>query len=122
MLYEVITRVVGAIGLGVAFAVLPLQSSLATDKLVLGMPVKPPPMVHMPVYYALDNGIFEKHGLDVEIKFFRGGVATHRAAASAQSGLDAAWVPGPIAMSGIAGGSGLKIFHCMAFRFEAQLV
>ncbi len=114
-------RVVGAIGLGVAFAVLPLQSSLATDKLVLGMPVKPPPMVHMPVYYALDNGIFEKHGLDVEIKFFRGGVATHRAAASAQSGLDAAWVPGPIAMSGIAGGSGLKIFHCMAFRFEAQL-
>jgi ABC-type nitrate/sulfonate/bicarbonate transport system substrate-binding protein len=114
-------KVIAAASLGVAFAVLPIQSALAADKLVLGMPVKPPPMVHLPVFYALDNGIFEKHGLDVEIKFFRGGVATHRAAASAQSGLDAAWTPAPIAMSGIAGGSGLKIFHCMAFRFEAQL-
>ena len=114
-------RVITAIAAGIAFAVLPLQSTLAADKLVLGMPVKPPPMVHMPVYYALDNGIFEKHGLDVEIKFFRGGVATHRAAASAQSGLDVAWTPAPIAMSGISRGSGLKIFHSMAFRFEAQL-
>lgn len=114
-------RVISAISLGVAFFVFPLQSTLAADKLVLGMPVKPPPMIHLPVYYAIDNGIFEKHGLDVEIKFFRGGVATHRAAASAQSGLDAAWVPAPIAMSGIAGGSGLKMFHSMAYRFEAQL-
>lgn len=114
-------RVIGAISLGLAFAVLPLQSTLAADKLVLGMPVKPPPMVHIPVFYAIDNGIFEKHGLDIEIKFFRGGVATHRAAASAQSGLDVAWTPAPIAMSGIARGSGLKMFHSMAFRFEAQL-
>lgn len=114
-------RLTAAISLGAAFAVASSSSALAADKLVLGMPVKPPPMVHLPVFYALDNGIFEKHGLDVEIKFFRGGVATHRAAASAQSGLDAAWTPAPIAMSGIAGGSGLKMFHCMAFRFEAQL-
>lgn len=116
-----IRKLIVASSLGVAFSVLPLQSTLAADKLVLGMPVKPPPMVHMPVYYALDNGIFEKHGLDIEIKFFRGGVATHRAASSAQSGLDVAWTPAPIAMSGIARGSGLKIFHSMAFRFEAQL-
>lgn len=118
---NIFRKVIAATSLGVAFAVLPLQAALAADKLVLGMPVKPPPMVHLPVFYALDNGIFEKHGLDVEIKFFRGGVATHRAASSAQSGLDAAWVPGPILMSGIARGSGLKMFHCMAFRFEAQL-
>jgi ABC-type nitrate/sulfonate/bicarbonate transport system substrate-binding protein len=114
-------RAIAALSFGVAFAVLPLQWTLAADKLILGMPVKPPPMVHMPVFYALDNGIFEKHGLDVEVKFFRGGVATHRAAASAQSGLDVAWTPAPIAMSGIAGGSGLRIFHSMAFLFEAQL-
>ncbi len=118
---NIFRKVIAATSLGVAFAVLPIQSALADDKLVLGMPVKPPPMVHLPVFYALDNGIFEKYGLDVEIKFFRGGVATHRAAASAQSGLDAAWTPAPIAMSGISRGSGLKMFHCMAFRFEAQL-
>ncbi len=93
----------------------------AAEKLVLGMPVKPPNMIHIPVFYALDKGIFKKNGLDVEVKFFRGGTATHRAAASAQSDLDASWVPAPLAMSGIAGGSGLKIFHCMAFKNEAQV-
>jgi len=114
-------RLIGALSWGAALAVLLSQPALAADKLVLGMPVKPPPMVHLPVFYAIDNGIFEKHGLDIEIKFFRGGVATHRAAASAKSGLDVAWTPAPIAMGGIAGGSGLKMFHSMAYRFEAQL-
>ncbi|HET9491762.1 MAG TPA: ABC transporter substrate-binding protein [Methylomirabilota bacterium] len=93
----------------------------SADKLLLGMPVKPPNMVHVPVFYALDKGLFKKHGLDVEVKFFRGGGATHRAATSAQSDLDVAWVPAPIAMSGISGGSGLKIFHSMAFKNEAQV-
>lgn len=114
-------KLLAAVVLGSVLSLLQFQSAVAADKLVLGMPVKPPPMVHLPVFYALDNGIFKKHGLDVEIKFFRGGVATHRAAASAQSGLDAAWTPTPIAMSGISRGSGLKMFHSMAFRFEAQL-
>ncbi len=93
----------------------------AADKIVLGMPVKPPPLVHIPVYYAIDNGIFKKNGLEVEVKFFRGGVATHRAATSAKSGLDAAWIPAPMVMTGISKGSGQKIFHSMAFLFEAQL-
>ncbi|MGH7313958.1 MAG: ABC transporter substrate-binding protein [Candidatus Rokuibacteriota bacterium] len=93
----------------------------SADKLVLGMPVKPPNMVHVPVFYALDKGLFKKNGLEVEIKFFRGGGATHRAAVSAQSDLDVSWVPAPLAMSGIAGGSGLKIFHSMAFKNEAQV-
>lgn len=93
----------------------------AADKLALGMPVRPPNMVHVPVFYAVDKGIFAKHGLDVEVKFFQGGGAAHRAVASAASDLDLAWVPGPLAMSGVAGGSGLKMFHSMAFKNEAQL-
>ncbi len=93
----------------------------SADKVVLGMPVRPPNMVHIPVFYALDKGIFKQNGLDVEVKFFQGGGAVHRAAASAQSELDVAWAPGPLVMSGIAGGSGLKIFHSMAFKNEAQL-
>ena len=98
----------------------PAQSA-AADKIVLGMPVRPPVMVHLPVFYALDNDIFKKHGLDVEIKFFRGGVATHRAITSKKSGMDAAWVPAPIAMVGITKGSGMKFFHSMAFLNEAQM-
>lgn len=93
--------------------------ALAAEKLVLGMPVRPPVMVHMPVFYALDNGIFKLNGLDVKIKFFRGGVATHRAAVSGQSGLDLSWVPFGIGQVGITKGSGLKFFHSMAFLQEA---
>ncbi len=95
--------------------------SMAADKILLGMPVRPPVMVHLPVFYALDNKIFEKHGLDVQVKFFRGGVATHRAITSKKSGLDAAWVPAPIAMVGITKGSGMKFFHSMAYLNEAQM-
>ncbi|MBT3350450.1 MAG: ABC transporter substrate-binding protein [Nitrospinaceae bacterium] len=93
----------------------------AVETIVLGMPVKPPPMVHLPVYYAIDKGIFKLNGLNVKVKFFRGGVATYRAAVSGKSALDAAWVPAPIGMTGIAKGSGHKFFHSMAFLFEAQL-
>ena len=67
----------------------PAQSA-AADKIVLGMPVRPPVMVHLPVFYALDNDIFKKHGLDVEIKFFRGGVATRTGRLRARR---AAWTP-----------------------------
>ncbi|MFQ5962068.1 MAG: ABC transporter substrate-binding protein, partial [Candidatus Methylomirabilales bacterium] len=116
-----ILRILGAIAVLAAAFLFGPAAATAADKIVLGMPVKPPPLVHLPVYYAIDNGIFKKNGLDVEVKFFRGGVATHRAATSAKSGLDAAWVPAPIAMTGISKGSGQKIFHSMAFLFEAQL-
>jgi ABC-type nitrate/sulfonate/bicarbonate transport system substrate-binding protein len=110
-----------ALPLSAALSWLAPDVAAAADKVVLGMPVRPPNMVHVPVFYALDKGIFQKHGLEVEVKFFQGGGAVHRAAASAQSDLDVAWVPGPLVMTGIAGGSGLKIFHSMAFKNEAQL-
>ncbi len=110
--------VLAALAMLVAYGPVPAHSA---DKLVIGMPVKPPPLVHLPVYYAIDNGIFKLNGLDVEVKFFRGGVATYRAAVSGKSGLDLSWVPAPIAMVGISKGNGQKIFHSMAFLFEAQL-
>ncbi len=103
-----------------AFGTVPATPAQA-ETLVLGMPVKPPPLVHLPVYYAIDNGIFKLNGLEVKVKLFRGGVATYRAAVSGKSGLDLAWVPAPIAMIGISKGNGQKVFHSMAFLFEAQL-
>ena len=114
------TGFIAGVFLAAAAAMAPAPAA-AADKITLGMPVRPPVMVHLPVFYALDNKIFEKHGLDVEVKFFRGGVATHRAMTSKKSGLDAAWVPAPIAMVGITKGSGMKFFHSMAFLNEAQM-
>ncbi len=106
--------------MAMVFGMAPAPAAQA-ETLVLGMPVKPPPLVHLPVYYAIDNGIFKLNGLNIKVKFFRGGVATYRAAVSGKSGLDLAWVPAPIAMLGISKGNGQKIFHSMAFLFEAQL-
>lgn len=116
---KILTKWVSLLVLVAAIALAGKSPVLAADKLVLGMPVRPPVMVHMPVFYALDNGIFELNGLKVEIKFFRGGVATHRAAASGKSGLDVSWVPFGIGLVGIAKGSGLKYFHSMSFLQEA---
>ncbi len=93
----------------------------AAEKFVLGMPVRPPIVVHLPVFYALDKGIFKKNGLDVEVKFFRGGNATHRAIASARTTLDATVSPAALAMIGITKGSGLKLFHSMVYKLEAQI-
>ncbi len=93
----------------------------AAEKFVLGMPVRPPIVVHLPVFYALDQGIFKKNGLDVEVKFFRGGNAAYRAIVSAKSTLDATVAPAALAMIGITKGSGLKLFHSMAYKLEAQI-
>ena len=98
-----------------------LSQAGAADKFVLGMPVRPPIMVHLPVFYALDKGFFKKNGLDVDVQFFRGGNATHRAITSANSKLDAAVAPAALAMVGITKGSGLKFFHSMGYKLEAQI-
>ncbi|MBI3129510.1 MAG: ABC transporter substrate-binding protein [Candidatus Tectomicrobia bacterium] len=89
-------------------------------KIVVAMPTSPPNVIHLPVLYAIDKGIYKKHGIEVEVKYFRGGVAVQRAAVSAQSGVDAGNIPGALAMSGIAGGSGHKFFHSFAHLNEAQ--
>lgn len=92
----------------------------AAEKIVVGMPVSPPNVIHLPVLYALDKGIYKKNGIEVEVKYFRGGVAAQRAVVSAQSGLDAGWIPGSLALIGIAGGSGQKLFHSFGHLNEAQ--
>jgi len=55
-----ILRILGAIAVLIAAFLFGPAPANAADKIVLGMPVKPPPLVHMPVYYAIDNGIFRR--------------------------------------------------------------
>ena len=114
----IFVTVLSALGMAETFGPSP---AMAAKKFVVGMPVRPPIVVHLPVFYALDNGFFKKNGLDVEVKFFRGGNATHRAITSANSKLDATVAPAALAMVGITKGSGLKLFHSMAYKLEAQI-
>ena len=106
------------LGMGGTFGPSP---AMAAKKFVVGMPVRPPIIVHLPVFYALDKGFFKKNGLDVEVKFFRGGNAAHRAITSARSSLDATLAPAALAMIGITKGSGLKFFHSQGYKLEAQI-
>ncbi|HET8562588.1 MAG TPA: ABC transporter substrate-binding protein, partial [Candidatus Binatia bacterium] len=43
-------------------------------KVVFGVPVTPPNVVHIPPYIAKDMGFFGEQGIEVEIVTFEGGV------------------------------------------------
>ena len=105
---------------GLAFALSPAASA-AAKKLHFGMPTPKPNVVHIPVYLALDRGFYKAQGLDVKISRFRGGTRAHQAITAKGTDLDLAWIPGPLTMSGIARGSGLKMFYSYAHKNEAIL-
>ncbi len=107
------------IAAGFAFAFSPVAS--AAKKLHFGMPTPKPNVVHIPVYLALDRGFYKAQGLDVKISRFRGGTRAHQAITAKGTDLDLAWIPGPLVMSGIARGSGLKMFYSYAHKNEAIL-
>ncbi len=105
-----------------AFLLAQPPAAFAATKLHFGMPTPKPNVVHMPVYLAKDLGFFKKEGLDVKISRFRGGTRAHQAITASGTDLDLAWIPGPLVMSGIARGSGLKMFYSYAHKNEAILV
>ena len=107
------------IATGFAFALSP--AATAATKLHFGMPTPKPNVVHIPVYLALDRGFYKAQGLDVKISRFRGGTRAHQAITAKGTDLDLAWIPGPLTMSGIARGSGLKMFYSYAHKNEAVL-
>jgi NitT/TauT family transport system substrate-binding protein len=109
--------VVGAAA--VLFAATPLPASAET-KLVLGMPVMPPNIVHMPVFAAADLGYFKDEGLDVEILGFEGGVKAFRAAVSGD--VDIASGSGPFSLVGRSKGADTRIFLAPMPKLEAVMV
>ncbi|MFQ5691693.1 MAG: ABC transporter substrate-binding protein [Nitrospinota bacterium] len=109
----------GLVAAGFGLALSPAAS--AQSKLHFGMPTPKPNVVHIPVYLALDRGYYKAEGLDVKISRFRGGTRAHQAITAKGTDLDLAWIPGPLIMSGIARGSGLKMFYSYAHKNEAIL-
>ena len=74
--------------LGMAFLVLAHSSADAQTKrkVVFGVPVTPPNVVHLPPYIAKDMGFFDELNIDVELVTFEGGTQTLRG--SVAGGLD----------------------------------
>ena len=69
--------------LGVGF---PSAFAQAKRKIVFGVPVTPPNVVHLPPYIAKEMGFFGEQNIDVELVTFEGGTQTLRG--SVAGGLD----------------------------------
>lgn len=70
---------ISALGLSVVLSAVSFQAQAAESvKVALGTEG----FVHMPLFVALDGGLFEKHGLDVELVKFKGGGAAASGLAS----------------------------------------
>jgi NitT/TauT family transport system substrate-binding protein len=70
---------ISALGLSVVLSTASFQAQAAEPiKVALGTEG----FVHMPLFVALDGGLFEKHGLDVELVKFKGGGAAASGLAS----------------------------------------
>src|SRR5678815_5463218 len=63
----------------------PLQAQ-TKRKVVFGVPVTPPNVVHIPPYVAKELGFFAENNIDVEFVTFEGGTQTLRG--SVAGGLD----------------------------------
>lgn len=92
----------------------------AADKLVVAMPTTPPNVVHMPIYIAIELGLFKKSGLTVETVALEGGVKTYRAMVAGNA--DIASGSGAFSIVGEAKGAGTKIILANMPKLEASMV
>jgi NitT/TauT family transport system substrate-binding protein len=92
----------------------------AEDKLVVAMPTTPPNVVHMPIYLAIDLGLFKKAGVTVETVPLEGGVKTYRAMVAGNAEIASA--SGPFSIVGLSKGAPTKVILANMPKLEASMV
>src|SRR5919109_5303836 len=75
-------------------------------KVVFGVPVTPPNVIHISPYIANDMGFFAEQGIEADIVTFEGGVGTVRGSVS--GGLDITGTSADPAIAAAAKGAGTK--------------
>jgi NitT/TauT family transport system substrate-binding protein len=87
-----------------AFAGLTALDARAADgPIVIGLPGIPPVFLSVQEYVAQEEGLFKKHGVDVQLRPFDTGAAAGRAVASGD--IDTAMVPTPVVVNMVANGN-----------------
>ena len=87
-----------------AFAGLAALDARAADgPIVIGLPGIPPVFLSVQEYVAQEEGLFKKHGVDVQLRPFDTGAAAGRAVASGD--IDTAMVPTPVVVNMVANGN-----------------
>ncbi|HZU06263.1 MAG TPA: ABC transporter substrate-binding protein [Chloroflexota bacterium] len=89
-------------------------------KLVLGVPVTPPNMVHLAPYVAHEQGFFRDVGLEVEFKNFEGGVQALRGGIA--GGLDVAGTSTDPIIAAVARGASVKVIGTYAPKLSVVMV
>src|SRR4029079_14820190 len=97
----------------------PLQAQ-TKRKVVFGVPVTPPNVVHIPPYVANDMGFFAENNIDVELVTFEGGTQTLRG--SVAGGLDITGTSADPAIVAAAKGAGTKVLGSYSHKLSQSML
>jgi ABC-type nitrate/sulfonate/bicarbonate transport system substrate-binding protein len=89
-------------------------------KVVFGVPVTPPNVVHIPPYVANDMGFFSENNIEVEFVTFEGGTQTLRGSVS--GGLDITGTSSDPAIIGAAKGAGTKVLGTYSHKLSQSML
>ena len=89
-------------------------------KVVFGVPVTPPNVVHLPPYVAKEMGFFDELNIDVELVTFEGGTQTLRG--SVAGGLDITGTSSDPAIIAAARGAGTKVLGTYSHKLSQSML
>ena len=107
------------VALSLALA-LPSAFAQAKRKIVFGVPVTPPNVVHLPPYIAKEMGFFGEQNIDVEFVTFEGGTQTLRG--SVAGGLDITGTSSDPAIIAAARGAGTKVLGTYSHKLSQSML
>jgi NitT/TauT family transport system substrate-binding protein len=89
-------------------------------KVVFGVPVTPPNVVHIPPYIAKEAGFFAENNIDAEFVTFEGGTQTLRG--SVAGGLDITGTSSDPAIIAAARGAGTKVLGTYSHKLSQSML
>ena len=89
-------------------------------KVVFGVPVTPPNVIHIPPYIAKDMGFFAEYGIEVDLVTFEGGTQTVRG--SVAGGLDITGTSADPAIVAAARGAGTKVVGTYSHKLSQSML
>jgi len=106
--------------LSLTLAISPAADAQAKRKVVFGVPVTPPNVVHIPPYVAKEMGFFSEQNIDVEFVTFEGGTQTLRG--SVAGGLDITGTSSDPAIIAAARGAGTKVVGTYSHKLSQSML
>ena len=99
---------------------LPRAEAQSKRKVVFGVPVTPPNVVHIPPYIAKETGLFAENNIEAEFVTFEGGTQTLRGSVS--GGLDITGTSSDPAIIAAARGAGTKVLGTYSHKLSQSML